>query len=1648
MPPSDHALLLHDNSARRDGDRRRSATAAAAGVRPRARSATELQQNVLALVRSTRSRVLATDQLTAHYESLRVACVAWLDGNIVVQATHSNSAAPQHAQNPFNHGRDVSKLLRELAQYVGNERRALVAAVVHSIHTTAHVMRVKRRKRRLPATIALAATAAHASNNDNTAAGGALRRVAELLCAWLLHSAGLLRLEDVLLGVAASTATNDNDSDAWTWLTAPVHTLLAQPAQRLLLPATDASSATTATTTTHAIVECVLLYLIRLAFPDASDSSPSSSAAERAATDALDALCAFTSASFSVPALQCVTQLLTARTAATLDTSSRRRYGPMAIACDRVAEFLQPQLARLVAPASSAHTRFRPDELQRILQAYEACLRASARVQIVRQSVYEATHGHESEPLDTVLTDATGQDAASVIAGALYELVTSAGASRPTASAHDDGDFASHVLTLAHELASDGVQSMRGALLRHALELVAAVARGSSYRDWVYDHFSALDESDTMRQRADSASGASASASLSSSSCRKPRTTCRLITSKRQIQFLCAFLLEFDRRDTSARDDGARRPVALSEHVAAHLSVMKTHQAQFPTGGLIMDFCSQTRSRYLELLQREQAASAATASDRKGPSDSTDTAATASIHSLKVRAMVREHIALHRETHKLSPQLRQWKLFQAKLWKHELVPCCLDLAFDDHDTSSAIDSERSGDAQLLAHVAFVHALAKSGLVTVSEYAQFLTHAETHAETRLSARQQQTRLETQQRHKRQRSDRASGDALERALERLQLEQQRNDSTSRRLTLSESALRSLQDALGAMLFDANTVETNGTSLSETTAPWTQRMWSDGCVRVLDALGLDRIDAFFAAVVPALSRSDASGSNYRTSESIEASVAAVGLQQIAKGRSSGVDAPFVRDVSCFAALTASLVGKLSVAGDSPRARSDVVGLVNEVDAACIGAAIDRDDSARRTHETATKSHASQRHETVLSHDQVLRRSLFFTLTLRALGALPLEARNVTLLLKSEALEAPTRAFIAWLGYRSVAPHAFTSDEGAVETDDAPLTMLSASMQALAHSEWFRDVFDLASITTHQLERIVSLELRYARALFSNERDGGGDNRQSSRSISAWLSLELDVMSDFGAFRIASVESVVEWIVSEILTQVTTAGTSSSSLQAPSRSDCKDATLRSTDDTIALLLLLLNDVMHRLSADSQAAAARTTTATLSQLDRVLMFFVDAVASRLEPSRQSPHGDERVFPANRALQHHGFEAFEVIVRHHERHASSQRLVDLLGVIGAHFYGEFPPSLLHAVTHAIACVLRTSSANTVAKLIRDLPLAVVARCGLAFPRLRATLVARSHSLNGAERQLQAFIAHLAWLHSFANSVVSHDQSSSSSGASDRKMAANGTLEPLVSPVFASRMEHLEYALALVKLFVRWRVLAVPDAVDQPHVERERVFADSADRILRVCRDPLSGDRNAPLMPLPELAGVLMRKWRAAAATATDAHFQLVLIHAVALLCTRSAAVATALLRSWQPASSLASSAVDSTALFLVLVAIVLRGADGEQLRSAVRLSNSVWLNEFPRIALHVHSATSARTTIATEPSSHELVTLTSVVASTQRFRDALVRVLRDILELSVAHHVDVLDAALPRRISEAWPSLRRIAAQFHVLVPLDESSEF
>ncbi|KAF1315102.1 hypothetical protein FI667_g16248, partial [Globisporangium splendens] len=1643
-----------------------------AGASSAKRSLAELKRDVLALVQDTFEASRASSDgseacVDACYACFQSACRAWIETCALApprqHKSEENDAVVmmQQQQEELMRSRLRAVVDLMMRHHNARERRKLVTAVVRSIVATQTIAQ-RKRKRKLPSTSAdsLTDTVATACTED------VQNSVAELIAVWSLHTLGLLRLEDVLIEAASSCQSST--FCVYDWMAAPAHFLLLRPAIVISLLGTPEMALAA---TTRDLVEHVLSYVIWLAFADSADPtflgndtnrrSQSDAIKRKAVMRVLESLTSFSSATFSIPALCILTQLIAAKSAVKILATDRPPRNAVSasrdgsggnfgedsiISRDRVIAFLQPQLAALLAPSSMAHSACTTDELARIFSAYQACLPTSAFVQIIRQFIYEA-NGESTE------RSAAGSK--SIIRDALYQLIQHL-ASKQT-------EFVAQLLTVAHEMANEGVQGMNGNLLQHALELVAAVSEVpfshepstaptnvvvDCYRGWFHDHFAADDLSHDRSMFGQGGQGVDTQ--QAALRCQKPRQACKLVTSKRQIQFLCAFLLEFDRRadeSNEPNDSVLQYPAAKSDHVAAHLSVVKTHQPQFPSGGLIMDFCSQTRSRYLELLEQEQtAAQPSTDSDSSNVGLGTSGAKSKqqlSLHSMKVRDMVRENIHIYEDTKKLSPQLRQWQMFQPQLWKQEFVPCCLDIEYDglediDEATSGkdAVISNSQPETKVLAHASFVHALATTGVISLQEYAQFLSKVEDWVHTR------QTRFHRKRSYKRQRQE--IGKGLSHAVESLQHELRSDESEAALLpsrkkvppAQMEMLTSALESALSSLAYSVAGFASQPNSAAPSVSPM-RSLWGDGCMKVVGVLGLSQLDAFFAYLVPLLVRTSSSqdleSKELKGESQSEADVLEAFTQfcilQVSWTRSLQ-DETLLLETSCLCAVLAALLARSENASKNDRA--DSVRFLQQID---------------DTH--LVEDGGSDAVQSDSRNERMIKRSLFYTSILRALAAVSMDtqASTVLALLHSETLQSGTRDFVSWLVFRSTI--------ATNPSREVHLSLLADNFCAISQMRWYNQVLDPMKKIKDRVRSLFEFEFRYGLKLFG-ESDVRSQLASNVSGHTEWVQAQLDVVEDIVQNHAASVEDVMEWLIEAIVSEC--------SIKSEEKGELLEA-----DSAIAQMLLLLNDLMHKASAQSLTSDLGWKNSPSRSNERILAYFMSSV----QKARESR--DRRRYVSHQ-LRHHGFEVLEICARHQCRAISSQTAnsaLELINYIGENYFHDqiLPWSLLRALfvylTQVLASATSSSMQNAI-DILRNCSVAIICRCGLEYRRIQALVQDPDNRTN------VQFLSLLEWVHRFCDQVLDQEPAQFAQAPSDTIRAAHNAVD-----IFPTEVEIMKYRIRLIKLLFRWKRIPTPELTTQAH-KLSASHHEIAERILRVCRLDSSTadtknytDARGSMQSIGEGALVLVgtcfaEEWERALLASTtqesnmealhhsihqlDFQFQLCCLHVVATVCQQSALFSKKLLSSWREPSSASSSSSSPIAnglagtILLALVAIIL--LDVRQLETVCGLNSSIWVNEFPRIALHVHSMkTGALDTSGTGDDDSSLVRWIQVITHTRSFAEHLVDAVRVVLQYGFAHRVDIVDSALPSRVLQAWPSLSSMVPQLHAIT-FDESNEF
>ncbi|ETV92235.1 hypothetical protein H310_13467 [Aphanomyces invadans] len=268
---------------------------------------------------------------------------------------------------------------------------------------------------------------------------------------------------------------------------------------------------------------------------------------------------------------------------------------------------------------------------------------------------------------------------------------------------HGD-DLIPHALGAAHSLASHGVRTLNAAHVNASVCLAAHVTSLPIFHSWFELHFgSDKPSADALMGPLVGANGAAdgAEAPRSGKQCPHPASTCRLVSSKRTIQFVVTCFVERLPHETSR------------VHLDVLFKVLKQHSSMYP------DFVLH----YIQLARRKLTA-LATAGD--------NTVAMPSVFLQNPPTVdspldVLEYITHFLDTGKVSGKLRQRILLQDSTWHAKLKPGLL-AARDLHSHVLSL-----GWMQL------VHTLARDGAVGPSEYAPFVAKMHTILQSR-AARQ--------------------------------------------------------------------------------------------------------------------------------------------------------------------------------------------------------------------------------------------------------------------------------------------------------------------------------------------------------------------------------------------------------------------------------------------------------------------------------------------------------------------------------------------------------------------------------------------------------------------------------------------------------------------------------------------------------------------------------------------------------------------------------------------------------------------------------------------------------------------------------------------------------------------------------------------
>ncbi|RLN86752.1 hypothetical protein BBJ28_00012528 [Nothophytophthora sp. Chile5] len=1393
-------------------------------------------------------------------------------------------------------------------------------------------------------------TRKHKRKRPQTGASGASPR---LVTTWLLHTAALARLEDVL---AVSGALN-----ASKWLCRAIHELLSSVSTPLLTTSSASKGESVPLAlqvemeTTHTLAGSVLQHLIRLAF-GRNDAE---------AARVLQTLGCTSSVHFSSIAFSRVAAILTTQKVAKSEQQ-------------RVVAFLLPMLQTFLS-TPKANT-LSPETCQRVLEAHTSCLPAAARAQVLRQLVYE---------LESATTSATdSQRVASIFQGVVLQFVTIGVSLKPTSSKDLSETFASQALTLAHELAEDGVQRAHGWLLRQSLELVALVSRAVTtspspspsvsakcYRSWFRDHFGSTE----------GVTGAAEEPNKTETRCRLAKS-CHLITNKHPLQFLCAFLLDFDRQNLTLKEE--ETVTWTSEHVATHLSVLKTHQERYAGTAFVMDFCVQTRARFVELQKREEQA-------RHSEAAGSGAVGARSKFSAKTRATVKENVAFFREKRRLSPKLRQWKTFHHEEWKAELLPCCLDVF------GSSFEKEKSGslmadDDRVVDQIAFVLALAKAGMLPAREYNQFLVDLQAWMERR----QRDTEVTLLQ-HEQQ----ALEDKLQRRVYHLR--------TAVMVARACGTRESLQQIIGQLQGIATTLlsgcrshqATLGTNESEAQQRQTEglmaKCWHLGFLDVLDALGDDHVQLFYRFQAPLVTR--LAGSQGHTPFDAMA-FAHYCLRQIPCD-DEPVDRKLVTSLSCFGGVLTALLDAFT---DRQTMEAWPVA-IRERFGLSTGGAAEGESSVLPSREDAERS------------------GVLFVAFLRALGSGKGAVNDARIELAMCSFTAPAVDFIMWLGHRVAHDDpGLAAAGGATESELrwSTVQFICRNVLELHRMEWFRDVYirHRSHRTKEELRRMIAYEFRYGFSVF--------------REASTGLERQLDLMADVAV----SSEEVCGWVIEELFVW---ASQHRSEGSAASNSDESTARQQLTAPAESALILV-NELLHQSKQKQEAATSipSDTTMTafilkqwLGKLD--VMSHVDLIRRKLlchygfellrvclrsqgtavQPALNGSTSDSLLL---KIAQHVCSEHMERLPRHW--------LCVLLDLLPKQLknVADLPMSFAVQVTLGsgeMELCRPTQRAPSAEKLMENSTLQHLQRwLGAFFSRLRDDILPR-HSLDiklssdhsdtsiamvpaivpsllaGAKYQIQA----LKWIFHWKRKE------------SLRREGDSGPQRPILQDVAIQTLRVSSVSEVSSPLSQQ---LGDEDAAELSawvlsEWQKEVAAMDQSDRLA-----VSTAETGTPQTPSSSLS------------------YQLLLVHIAAEACCKSVPAARKLLRPSSSSIGFSSSIENARAVFLVLLATV--ACETEQLEQMLALNSLLWVNEFPRAALAAAGTSGAQGLAKAAPSTAS-ESLQCLLGSVSSFQASLAMVMHRILTFGAEHRVDVLGSALPAQLLRAWPQHGSIIARLQVL---------
>lgn len=1135
-------------------------------------------------------------------------------------------------------------------------------------------------------------------------------------------------------------------------------------------------------------------------------------------------------------------------------------------------------------------------------------------------------------------------------------------------------EFASHSLTLAHQLADDALMQLNASLLLQSLDLAAAVAASlpeqnaiECYETWFRAHFSAHDE-----QNAGKPAGCDR---------RCLNAVCSLIISKRQLQFICAFLLEFGHRLTGKSSSRSELSLSSTDQLGIHLRVMKSHQGKHSMEGLIMDFCGQTRSSIHVLRAKEQSidTSVPAASNVHGASP------TSVLYPMKTRTLVQEQVALLRIQGKLSPEVPQWRLFQSQEWKQNILPYCLDLSA--HMALKSPTFAKAPDIPLLDQVAFVNELAKRGMVPSKDYAVFLGEAEQCLE-RIEFNGKKTS------YKRRRS--TIGKELKEAARQFQLhcptmkEAEALLESDSRNAILENLEVCIAKALEAM--ERRVDDDVQDAISEDLL--TKLVWDKGFVQVLGILTLDQLGRFFQYQLSVLH--SVGKTNKQCFGNILARLIRFGMNQI---RWTGALHPDdLNKLCCMCGILAAMTDTNMVLPIHAW-----ITAFRQVDESCLKSEFD-------------------------SSSQQLR-CLISSVFLCARGFLPVsvELYPSKLILPSYD-SSPGLQMLIWLAIMSQCHGLYRNTYSLVDADANPKhwslqTLLLSSQNMLSQQQWCHEfaINYLGVLESKQVKQILATEFRVGIEILIDY-----DEQSLLVDSLAWIQSEVAMIATVSKnYTLATVEDIGKWIVEAII----------DTAQASTLSQIK----------VSTLLLLLNETMHnaqKIRAQTETSAtfqARSgNTQRESFLDFVLTTFIQRIDDHLHSNSV---GRSELF--NCVMEILALCLHHQIPKTTETPALLERLLDY---VAQNFHKRMTWDWLRVLflLSAHGGLLKAEYKTSTLSVVHRVENSIVVQFALDHPRLRQELA------NGPLMLDTDTNLFFQWLSRVCSELLKES-------AQVHKEIRNGyqLSDDSVLSIFPTVLEQVKFKIQVARNLLEFEILSPPSTSSSLKKRENAYLRNLACAVLRESSSHANGGNDQRWSG--ELACWLCQEWITMSSKPASSSqevqpdlphslFQLLLMQITAELCSQFTGVGRKLLQSWNSKSS-GSSTTAMNAVFTVLVGATINQTTS-QLESVLSMNGSLWVNEFPRMALLLHKCSKLLSVKANanEGDAANMRLVLSVVCCTDSFQKELEQLLQRVLHFGVEKRIDVLDANLPTQLIQAWPHLETIALRLPILSFTDTAS--